>query len=268
VAAALPDAALRGRTVLAIFAHPDDESLACGGTIARLTAAGARVVLVCASRGEHGAGPDHAVDEGTALGLLRTRELHEAARVLGIADVLVFDHPDGELRWADVPELHGELVSVIRAERPDAVLTFDNDGLYWHADHIGVHERTDAAVRSLGAQAPPLYYVTFDPAMMSEVAGVAAARGWTPPADGLWSLDPGAFGLAAPPPSFSVDVGPWVPRKLEAIACYRSQFRRDNPFTRLTPDEARRWLGRERFRHAPHNVHAAEFEQMGRTSVT
>ncbi len=268
MAADSPDAALRGRTVLAVFAHPDDESLACGGTIARLADTGVRVVLACASRGEQGAGPDHTVDEGAALARLRTRELHEAARVLGIADVLVFDHPDGELRWADVSELHEELVSVIRAEQPDAVITFDNDGLYWHADHIGVHERTDTAVRSLGAQAPPLYYVSFDPAMMSEVAGVAASRGWTPPADGLWSLDPAAFGLAAPRPSFSIDVGPWVPRKLEAIACYRSQFRRDNPFARLTAEEARRWLGREHFRRAPHNVRAAAFERLGRASVT
>ncbi len=63
-------------------------------------------------------------------------------RVLGVADVIVLDHPDGDLRWADVPELHAEIVAPIRRYRPDAVITFAEDGLYWHLDHIGVHERT------------------------------------------------------------------------------------------------------------------------------
>jgi LmbE family N-acetylglucosaminyl deacetylase len=267
VPAAAPDDDFRDRTILLVFAHPDDESLACGGTIARLVDGGARVVLLCASRGEHGAGPDHVVDEGAALGRLRTEELHAAARALGIARLVVCDHPDGDLRWADVPELHAELVATIRAEQPDAVITFDNDGLYWHPDHVGVHERTDTAVRSLAAQAPPLYFVTLHPAMMSAVAAIAAARGWKPPSEGLWSIDPQAFGMAAPPPTFSVDVGPWVPRKLQAIHCYRSQFREDNPFARLTADEARRWLGQEYFRHAPYNTRAAAIERIGHAGV-
>ena len=129
-----------GCSVLAIFAHPDDESLACGGTLARLADAGARVVLLCATRGEGGSVSDPALVADGDLGAARTRELHEAARVLGIRDVLVKDHPDGDLRWDDVPELHEEIVQVLADYRPDAVVTFDADGLYWHLDHVGVHE--------------------------------------------------------------------------------------------------------------------------------
>src|SRR5215468_9300417 len=153
-----PDVA--GRTILAVFAHPDDESLACGGTLARLADAGARVVLICASRGEKGRVSDPALVSNGNLASVRSRELDDAARILGIDEVVIFDHPDGDLRWADVPAFHVEIVLAIQRYEPDAVITFGEDGLYWHLDHIGVHERTYTAVRSFGPYAPPLYYVT------------------------------------------------------------------------------------------------------------
>src|SRR5947209_3014178 len=152
---------VEGSTVLAIFAHPDDESLACGGTLARLADAGARVVLICASRGERGglSGPV----EDDQLGNTRVAELREAACTLGISDLIVLSHPDGDLRWAEVTEFEAEIVMAIRRYKPAAIITFGEDGLYWHLDHIGVHERTTSAVGSLGADAPPLYYVTMPP---------------------------------------------------------------------------------------------------------
>src|SRR3989442_14874930 len=100
---------LEGRTILAIFAHPDDESLACGGTLARLSDAGARVVLMCASRGERGSVSDPALVPDGDLAGVRTRELQDPAAVLGIADLILLDHPDGDLRWAHVPQLHAEI---------------------------------------------------------------------------------------------------------------------------------------------------------------
>src|SRR5262249_39216447 len=131
VTPSVPDsAALAGRTILAVFAHPDDESLACGGTLPRAVHPGARVVLVCASRGERGSICDAALVPDGNLGRVRTDELRAAAGVLGIGEVIVLDHPDGDLRWADVPELHDEIVATVRRVRPDAVITFDEDGLY------------------------------------------------------------------------------------------------------------------------------------------
>src|SRR5215467_3529666 len=96
------DPTLSGRSILAVFAHPDDESLACGGTLARLAAAGARVVLMCASHGERGGVGGPVEDE--ELGRTRARELQDAAAVLGISHLIVLNHPDGDLRWADVTE--------------------------------------------------------------------------------------------------------------------------------------------------------------------
>lgn len=254
---------MAGRSVLAVFAHPDDESLACGGTLARLADEGAIVILLCASRGERGTGPDHRYGPGDQLAHVRTAELHAAAGVLGISRLIMGDHPDGSLRWADERALQEEIAAAMEAHRPDAVITFDSDGLYWHADHVGVHERTRAAALSFGDEAPALFFVSIKPGMMREVAETAARTGWMPPPTGLWSITPDAWGLGVEPPSFAVHVAPWVDRKLAALACYRSQFRVDNPFTRLDAPDARRLLGVEYFRRAPLNRRTAAFERYG-----
>src|SRR4051812_49457168 len=95
----VPDASsarpLAGRAVLGVFAHPDDESLACGGTLARLVDQGAKVVLMCATHGERGGMGGPARDR--ALGQTRVHELRAAAVALGVSDLIVLNHPDGEL---------------------------------------------------------------------------------------------------------------------------------------------------------------------------
>ncbi len=234
--------------VLVVLAHPDDESLACGGTIARLADAGCRVVLLCASRGERGAptGPQRH-DE---IGDRRVDELRRAAAVLGISDVILLDLPDGDLRWAAVAELNAFILLAIRRVDPAAVITFGEDGLYWHADHIAVHERVTTAVRSLGTLAPALYYVTMPRGGMRAIVDLAAARGWTPPPKGFWSLTPDAFGLHAEAPTLVVDVTPWAGRKLDAIRCHRSQLADNDPFETLGKDDARRFLGAEHLQRA------------------
>jgi N-acetyl-1-D-myo-inositol-2-amino-2-deoxy-alpha-D-glucopyranoside deacetylase len=244
------DPRLDGRTVLVVFAHPDDESLACGGTLARLADAGARVVLLCASRGEAGSVSDPALVPDGDIGAVRTRELHEAARILGITDVLVKDHPDGDLRWDDVPELHADIVGALQHYRPDAVVTFDADGLYWHLDHVGVHERTLTAVRSLGAAAPPLYCVTLEKGVIPGIMKAAHAKGGAPPESSFWGIAPDAFGVGARPPTLAVDVRHWVPRKLAALRCHRTQMGRLHPIAWIDEEDGRQWLGFEYFRRA------------------
>lgn len=239
---------LGGRTVLAIFAHPDDESLACGGTLARLADLGVRIILLCATRGERGGATGPVRDR--ELGLQRVHELNAAAAALGIHDVILMDHPDGELRWEDVALFHAEIVSAVRRYQPACVITFGADGLYWHVDHIGVHERTTTALQSLGASAPPLYYVTMPQGIMRPIWDAATARGWTAPPKGFWSLVPDAFGLHAEPPTVVIDVRAWVPRKIAAILCHQTQMGVGHPFDQLAPTEAERWLGVEQFHRA------------------
>jgi LmbE family N-acetylglucosaminyl deacetylase len=239
-----------GRTILAVFAHPDDESLTCGGTLARLSDAGARVVVICASRGERGTLSDRALLADGSLADARARELHDAARILGVTDVLILEHPDGDLRWAHVPQFHAEIVSAIEQYAPDGVITFAEDGLYWHLDHIGVHERTYTAVKSFGSAAPPLYYVTMQKGVMREVVEAAVSNGLTLESN-PFDIEPDAFGDHAKPPTFVVDVRPWVPRKLAAIRSHRTQIGLNSPFKRIDDTQARNLLGYESFRRGP-----------------
>jgi LmbE family N-acetylglucosaminyl deacetylase len=239
---------LRGEVVLAVFAHPDDESLACGGTLAVLADAGARVVVMCASHGERGSEAGPIRDD--ALGCRRARELCAAADALGLAEIRLFSHPDGELRWANVTEFNAEIVLFLRRHPTAAVITFGQDGLYWHPDHIGVYERVVTAISMLGREAPPLYFVSMPKGVMSEIVGAAVARGWTPPSRGFWSIAPGSFGLLADPHTIEVNVQPVLQRKLDAILAHESQMGSGHPLLDLRPSDAIRWLGTECFRRA------------------
>lgn len=254
------DSAVAGasKCVLAVFAHPDDESLLCGGTVARLADAGVRVVLMCGSRGERGSTSDPALVAGSDLGSVRINELREAAVVLGVAEVIALDHKDGDLRWHDVPEFHADIVQTIERCRPEAVITFAENGFYWHLDHIGVHERTYTAVKSLGAAAPPLYYVTMPRGIIRSVVEAARSKREAPANASFWGLEPDAFGEAEMPLSFAIDVRPWVPRKMTALRCHRTQMGASNPIALIDDDEARRWLGIEYFRRSPLESSAAE----------
>src|SRR5688572_5073494 len=173
-----PAGTLAGRSLLAVFAHPDDESLACGGLLARCAALGARVSLLCFTRGEWGQRPRlrATLQDDGGLGKTRTLELEAAAQVLGISDTIVLDKGDGMLPWVDAGTLEADIRDAIVQRSPDVVVTFGEDGLYWHPDHIAVHERTTAAVAALGWNAPALYYVTMPPGRMREVVDTVAAR--------------------------------------------------------------------------------------------
>ena len=242
--------ALSGRTVLVVFAHPDDEAIACGGTLARAADEGARVVLLCATRGGYGSVSDAALVAGAAIERVRARELDAAAEILGIAEVILLAHGDGYLRW-NAPGFDADLATVLARIRPDAVITFDADGLYWHGDHIGIHERTTTAVATLGAGAPPLYYVTLPRGAMRGVVEAARARGGELADATFWGIDPDAFGAEAEPASFTVDVGVWAERKLGAIQAHATQVGVRSPFAWIDAGDARRWLGVELFRRAP-----------------
>ena len=257
---------LHGRSLMAVFAHPDDESLACGGLLGWCAHLGADVSLLCMTRGEHGQGSGD-------VGGTRQRELEAAARTLCIGAVTLLDHEDGMLPWLSADRLRSGIEAEILERRPDVVVTFDSDGLYWHPDHIAVHELTTAAVTALGASAPALYYVTTPPGSMRAVADHAAGMPRSRPesepraGDGaaprppthdtdpnpaisiLGVTDPDAFGSAAPAPTLVVDVSDFAVRKLEALACHASQFT-DSALASLSALDAPRFLGVEHYRRA------------------
>src|SRR5262245_51602959 len=180
---------LSGRRILAVFAHPDDESIACGATLARCADAGARVALLCATCGEAGERLPGSGAEDVGLGVIRRGELQQAAARLGIDDVIILDHPDGSLDDVDAALFRQEIVLAIRHVRPDVVITFGPDGLYWHPDHIFVHERVTEAVQTFGASGPALFYVVVPPGLMTTVLETAAANPGSPQDLSLWGID-------------------------------------------------------------------------------
>jgi LmbE family N-acetylglucosaminyl deacetylase len=136
--------------LLAVLAHPDDESLGFGGVLAKYAAEGVETFLVTATRGEggrfreHREGPEH---PGRArLGEIREAELRAAAKVLRIGDVTILGYPDGRLDQVEPREILDTLVRQIRRVRPQVVLTFSPDGSYGHPDHIAICQLTTAAV--------------------------------------------------------------------------------------------------------------------------
>ena len=234
---------LCGRSLMAIFAHPDDESLTAGGLIASCAAAGATATLVVATRGEAGPGA-----HGGRLAEVRTREMEAAARVLGASELVWLDYEDGMLPSADAGRIQADLADAIRARQPEVVVTFDSDGLYWHPDHVALHERVTAAVAGMDERGPAVWYATMPAGAMRAVAEHAAARGAA--ATSILGVDdPDAFGAEAPAPTLALAVARHARRKLAALACHATQFH-GSALAAITPADAPRLLGLEQYRHA------------------
>ena len=133
--------------LLAVFPHPDDETLGLGSTLARYSAQGIETYLVCATRGERGwfasEGPDPGLEE---VARIREAELRCAAEHLGIHEVSFLDYIDGDVDRADPEEIIGKLVSHLRRIKPQVVVSFGSDGAYGHPDHIALSQFTNGAL--------------------------------------------------------------------------------------------------------------------------
>ncbi len=224
----MPDAP--ARSLLAVLAHPDDESRIIGGTLARYAAEGVGVALYCATEGETwraGADPDE-------QRRLRRRELAAACATLGIADLRLRAYPDGGLDRLGVDVLAADIAATIRAYTPHVVITFGPEGRTLHPDHIAMHHATTRAVSLARTAAirtvPParLCYTTV-------AASVARAVGWRFPATPDAAID------------VTLDVTPWLDQKRRATVTDHASQYHDPPFSNVA--EATRWraLAREDF---------------------
>ena len=133
--------------LMAVLAHPDDESLGFGGTLARYSAEEVKTYLVTATRGERGRffSPDRKA-EPAEVGQVREAELRAAAATLGIREVVILGYPDGAVDQIDSATAVAAIVRHIRRVRPHVVVTFGPDGAYGHPDHIAISQFTTAAV--------------------------------------------------------------------------------------------------------------------------
>jgi LmbE family N-acetylglucosaminyl deacetylase len=141
------------RSLLVILPHPDDESFPVGGTLARYAAAGMRVILVSATRGEAGV-PDLAPAEAARL---RSAELQAAARALGAEQVIFLDYVDGTLAEFK-SDITARLVQLLRQFHPEAVITFGADGISGHPDHVALSECVTRSFQQSGLSGR-LFYI-------------------------------------------------------------------------------------------------------------
>jgi LmbE family N-acetylglucosaminyl deacetylase len=171
-------------SLLAVLAHPDDETFGTGGTLARYAWSGTRVHLICATGGEAGTVDPHFLEGFNSIAELRRNELECAARTLGLNSVEMLGYRDSgmpgsadnrhpnALAAADIEAVTARIVHSIRRLRPQVVITFDPIGGYRHPDHIAVHQATVNAFYAAGdpqqfpEDLPPyqpqkLYYQTF-----------------------------------------------------------------------------------------------------------
>jgi LmbE family N-acetylglucosaminyl deacetylase len=231
--------------VLALFAHPDDESLLAGGALAAFAAAGRRVAIVSMTRGERGPAEESGLD-GRALGEIREAELLAAARALGASAAECLDYPDGDLAGVEEGQAAQALSLLVAREQPELVISFSDEGLYWHPDHLAVSRLLDAALALLGCSGAPawLYGATWPQGHARRLVSLMRARGL---AADLWGLEPDAFGAAADSITTLLDVRPFLPAKLAALRAYASQIGPSHLLSVLPDDLAEEFLGREFF---------------------
>lgn len=145
------------KTILAVLAHPDDETFGLGGTLALYAKKGFDVYYLCATRGEAGTVDEEYLKGFKDIAELRTDELMRATKILGLKDVFFLGyrdsdmpgsennkHPDAQVAHS-IDEVAGRVVKYIRELKPDIVLTFDPIGGYKHPDHIHIHKATNLA---------------------------------------------------------------------------------------------------------------------------
>ena len=178
---------LKDSNILCIFAHPDDESYIVGGTIARAVNEGAEVTVISATKGDKGFQHIKGSSEKERLTHIREEELKNAAQILGVKKILLWDYPDGGLDNLGIreKELGDRLVEVIKKIEPDLILTFGPDGVSGHRDHIAIgalaqkaaHAYADSRGKNTRTHAEIVVYgVTIPREFAADIEAVLATR--------------------------------------------------------------------------------------------
>ena len=264
------------QTLLAVHAHPDDESSSTGGTLARYSAAGTRTLLVTCTGGEVGEISNPSLARPETLAAVRAQELAEAIRILGISRAIALGyrdsgmagtpdntHPDS-FHQADFEEATRRVVAIIRQERPQVVVTYDENGGYGHPDHVRAHQVTVAAFQAagdprsfpdLGSPWTPskLYYVVWPRSMVEgfrqafREAGIESPFGTREEdAEATENAEPG--GVPDELVTTAVDVSAYWDVKWTALLAHKTQIDPQGIFFRLPLERLRELWSYEYFR--------------------
>jgi len=260
-------------TLLAVHAHPDDEVIGTGGTLARYAAEGVRTALVCATLGEEGEVVDPSMDQEETkrrLAEIREGELRGACRVLGVQELRILGYRDSGMAGtpanqhpeafcqADLNEATGRLVQIIRELHPQVMITYDENGGYRHPDHIMTHR---VAVAAFHAAGDPLRYPEqgLEPWQPSKLYQIATPRSrfekmreyyrQTGQPDPYDRPDRPIRRLGIPDAliTATIDARQYLQQKRDALACHRTQISTESMFFKIPEDLASEGLGREHF---------------------
>jgi len=136
----------RKRTILGIFAHPDDESMGPGATLAKYAAAGHRVAFITATDGGAGRLYDERPEDNTELRALRREETERAAEIIGAEFLGFLGWHDGDLENLNVLDVEETIAQILRREKPDVVITFHSSGISYHPDHRVISTALHSAI--------------------------------------------------------------------------------------------------------------------------
>lgn len=256
-------------TFMTVHAHPDDESIGTGGALARYAEEGIRTVLVTCTGGEAGeiAHPELASPENLAA--VRRLELEEAGRILGLHQLHLLgyrdsgmagapdnDHPES-FHQASLDEAVGRLVALVRAERPQVLVTYDERGFYGHPDHIRANRITVAAFTAAadptrypdaGApwQASKLYYTAAPRSALKTFGALLREAGIEPPPTLDGRAEP-AWGTPDELITTYLDVSAQVERKRQALLAHATQMGPEVFFSKLPEPLFQLAFGQETF---------------------
>ena len=264
----------RPRTLLGVFAHPDDESFGPGGTLARYAAQGVQVHVIIATDGDAGSvNESHQRQDGRTLAQERSEELARAAVILGVASIWNLPYRDSGMRGSPdnehprslvqqpVERLAAELTEYIRRLKPQVVITHDPYGGYGHPDHIRCCEAVTAAFYAAGQAVgtpglpggdglPPhtaqkLYYTSFDKRMLRWIVKFMQLTGRNPRQVGR-NQDVNLVEIAGweTPIHARIDVSAFLGRKEQASRAHASQYSGGPSTLRALPGPLRKRLSR------------------------
>ena len=235
-------------TLVSFHAHPDDEAIACGGTMAMASAAGHRVVLVLATAGECGEVSEGVLAAGETLGERRQKEVNDAAAILGVARVEILGYRDSgmigtsqnedpDCFWqTPIDEAAVRLARILAEERPDAFTVYDEHGNYGHPDHIQVHRVGVRAAEMAAVER--VYEATMNRDHFRRLMARAAELGFGEVGD-LPDMDDVSDQMGLPEEllTTAIDVSAHLDTKRRAMAAHASQIG-ENSFFLSMPQEA------------------------------
>jgi N-acetyl-1-D-myo-inositol-2-amino-2-deoxy-alpha-D-glucopyranoside deacetylase len=278
---------LSDRRLLLVHAHPDDETIMSGATMAKYVAEGAQVTLITCTLGEMGEilvpELEHlAADRDDGLGTHRKTELDAAMALLGVTDHRILGgegrYRDSGMKWdddgnataadeihenafwhADLLEAANHLVPIIREERPQVLVTYDEFGNYGHPDHIQAHRVAHYAAdlaaapsyrRDLGEawDIPKIYWTAMSKSALRQGIKEIREAGDLQFMEGMDPDNLPPFAIDDEDLDAAVDGSPWVEAKMDAMRAHATQIAVDGPFFALSNDVAQRAWGTEFYR--------------------